>query len=697
MTTDKFNASLNSLLSEGRISHVINVLRRKCEGAVSLHPSLGDVMRRLDAVADTYSRLRQYLFAGNPDPGREKTIEGLKDELRSLGRRYLFIVNEDRLDPLFAEYRMQKVRGQSLAHLVSELSKTDFRISMASETEADVSSFIRRREDIVENIFRKVWSLPPDASADLDEIKKVLSGDFSFDVKSQIISALLLGLLKFFDPRKFSILLDAYESASDERIAARSLTAVVLVLSRWGRDAVADNRIQSQLRSLEDSILTYARLKEVVMTLIRTRDTDRVSREVNDAFNSTMRHISPEMLEKLQKEGLSVDAGETGLNPEWEKLMENSDIEEKMQNINDMQLEGMDVMMQTFSRLKSFPFFNSVANWFLPFSTRHSLAASLFSTFNEDGFTIMADATEMCAGDRFSFILGIMQMPEDKRNMLASSVNASLEMMRDHNKDRENVRRRSVFATEALSYARDIYRFAKLFPRRRDFFDPFEMPVDFLHLPLMESMLADREVILECADFYFNHGYYSTALPLFAELITRGEADRDIFEKTGYCFESEGDYSSALENYEKADLFSSDADRSSLWLLKKLAFTSKALGRYGKAAEHYRRALERNPEDLKTEFHLGSVLLRAGDVNRGKELISKVHYLDPEHKICNRIYNRLKGHEAFVSGNFNGALRLYEEARGDQEKAAYRRDLQAELLQLYPDSDRTLFQILLDF
>lgn len=697
MTNDKFNDSLNALLKEGRINHVINVLRKNCASGLGQHPDLVRVDNAVAQLSETYNRLREFMISGLPDPGRTDVYESVKAGLRAEARNYLFITNEDRPDSFFAEYRLQKIRNRSLTELLADYSKVGYHLEMALETGADPLPFQRKREELLEAIFRKVWVLPPWAASEREELSGSLKEDETpFELKSQIVSALLLGLLRFYDPAKFMLLIEAYEDQADERLEARILMAIVLVLDRWNKSAVAEPAVKEGLERIADSILTYTRLRDIVMTIIRTHDTDRVSREVKDAFTSTMKEISPEMLERLQRDGMAIDSAETGMNPEWEKLMKNKELEEKMQALNDMQLEGMDVMMQTFARLKSFGFFRSVSNWFLPFSASHSETAGLFKVFDREGFLAMADATEMCDGDRYSFVLGIMQMPEEKRNLLSAGIGASLEQIRDHLKDKFSIRRKSEFVTEALSFARDLYRFAKLFPRNRDFYDPFERPVDFLNIPVLSGLLKEEEVIGKAADFYFHHGYYAQALNLYEKVVAEGEAARGLFEKLGYCCQMTGDYASALENYEKADLFSTDADRSSSWLLKKLALCNKALGFYGQAAEFYRKLLEQNPDNLKLEFQLGSVLLRSGDVTEGKQLISKVHYLDPDYAPCARLYSRLKGHEAFISGNFAEALAFYKAARGEQELPLFHRDLIKEMEHLYPSADITALKILLD-
>ncbi|MCH5217310.1 MAG: hypothetical protein J1F07_01960, partial [Muribaculaceae bacterium] len=401
MSKDKFNDSIASLLSEGRINHVINVLRRKCAEGVAAHPDLAALDARLAAVADTYHRMRQFLIGGFPDPERERVLSGVKRELRELGRQYLFVCNENRLDPLFAEYRLQKVRHSDMTAIAEKYRKNLYRLEMAKETESDTEAFLRSGEELVEAAFRRAWAMPPAAADEREAVAGLLRDpDMEFALKSQLISGLLLGALRFNDPGKLELLLAAYEEADDERLEARALTAVVLILARWGNSAVASPAIEGRLSSISDSILTYTRLKDVVMTLIRTRDTDRVSREVTEAFNTTMKELTPEMLEKLQRDGMLADGAEGDINPEWERLMKNKDIEEKMKALNDMQLEGMDVMMQTFSRLKAFPFFRTMANWFLPFSAAHSAVSPLFENFSGEAFASMADATEMCSADR---------------------------------------------------------------------------------------------------------------------------------------------------------------------------------------------------------------------------------------------------------------------------------------------------------
>lgn len=43
-------------------------------------------------------------------------------------------------------------------------------------------------------------------------------------------------------------------------------------------------------------------------------------------------------------------------NPEWEELLNGSGLRDSLKEFGELQMEGSDVMMSTFSHLKSFPF-----------------------------------------------------------------------------------------------------------------------------------------------------------------------------------------------------------------------------------------------------------------------------------------------------------------------------------------------------
>ena len=82
--------------------------------------------------------------------------------------------------------------------------------------------------------------------------------------------------------------------------------------------------------------------------------------------------------------------------------MKESGIDNKIKEISELQLEGADVLMGTFANLKSFPFFNKMSNWFIPFYNDNSNIATVFEDQETgDTFKNMFETSRfMCNSDK---------------------------------------------------------------------------------------------------------------------------------------------------------------------------------------------------------------------------------------------------------------------------------------------------------
>lgn len=729
MTNDRFIANANSYLDQGRVNTVISVLLKRSRAHLHEFPDLKGVIERVEKLADTYKYMQEFLLKGMADPQREEIYRGIKNELRKELNNYLFITNtESSSDEFFSSYRLARLMEDNLHDLTEDYHKMEFNIIKASETEADPSHLMRKKEELLQKIFINVWVSPQWNTEQTEDIRRILteSGN-SFELKAQTLSALFLSLLKFYDEEKIKILVEAYNDCSDDRLAARLLTVLVLTVSRWHKEVSQNRDLTVRLESVTDSLLSYTRLRDVVMTLIKTRDTDRVSKEIKETFEMAMKNVTPEMLDKLRQEGLTIDAGELGENPEWEKIMKENNLEERMQEINEMQMNGMDIMIETFGKLKTFSFFRNLPNWFLPFNPHHSEIGARIDADKLRPIIEVADSIGICESDRYSFIFGLMQMPQDKIDAFLTQINGATEMIKEQFAEDNPRKRVSDFAKEAISFCRDLYRFFKLYPRKAQFFNIYENPIDFINLPVLNSIMKEEEILMLVSNFYFSYGYYDQARPLFEMIVQNGSADMEIYEKIGYCYQMGGDFASALDNYERAELFSSDASPVSTWLLRKLALCHKALNEYEEAARFYEKILERSTDDLQTETNLGNLQLLAGKVDEAVKHLSKVNYMDPANKNAARGYVRallkrgnsfdmvkslcenllgnnpdrqdyvLMGHASYATGDYENAARNYTLGAPDEKIGDYRNQLLEEINFIAPqDFDNVTFTILLD-
>ena len=717
------------LLNDGRLNIVIKSLLKRCEAGKNEFPDLAEVERKVKQYAVTYKYMQDFLMKGKEDNGRAALYSDIKSGLKQQLHNYLFITNtETSSDEFFSNYRLDKIStSQTLAELIAEYDRLLFRIEKARETESSTSHLVRRKEDILEKIFNRIWTSSPWRDETMETLSMALPDEnHTFELRAQIVSAIFLSLLKFYNEEKICLLIDTYINESDEVMAARLLLVIVFAIDIWKVQIKDSKEILIRLETMSDSLMTYTRLRDVAMTIVKTRDTDRVSNEIRSTFDIAMKKITPDLMNRLREEGMSVDMGEFGGNPEWKKIMKEDNLEERMQAISEMQMEGMDVMIETFGRLKTFPFFRYVSNWFLPFSTDRSEISAIFEAGKGKHLAMLADIIGMCASDRYSFALGFNQMPPDKRDMFLLQVGGASEIMEEQFKNEIKRRQDSTFSKALVSYARDIYRFFKLYPRNSHFLNVFGYPIDFIGLPVIGSLLDEPEIVNMIANFYFDYGYHDLALELLENVAQRGEVDMHIFEKIGYCYQMRGNFVNALANYEKADLFSSDVTPASNWLLRKLAFCNKALHLFPEAIKYYKILLERDPDDMGLETQLGDALLQSGNIQEGMEHLAKVHYIDPNNKHCTRSYikglllrrdikeaekesrkldpdswdftdKRLLGHLMFLSGNVEKASEFYLSSRNNMNLKEFRNQLLEEIIFLSSQQiDNVAFAILLD-
>lgn len=88
--------------------------------------------------------------------------------------------------------------------------------------------------------------------------------------------------------------------------------------------------------------------------------------------------LSPSLYNKINPTDIDPESGSPDPNPEWQELLEQSGIADKIKELNDLQMEGSDVFLSTFSGLKSFPFFQELGNWFRLFTSEHSAIQDIF-------------------------------------------------------------------------------------------------------------------------------------------------------------------------------------------------------------------------------------------------------------------------------------------------------------------------------
>lgn len=630
-TSDNNPQSLYSrtaaLTGQGRVKDSLVLLRRMA----AANPRL---TAELDQIENTYSLLTKYFLDGVRDDSRPRMLAELRLNLLDIADRLDRVRRAHEDSGLYySETRMMSYRPLSLRNLLGQYKDLTEKVTLKNQLGAPNLAEMKNREQILERIFNYVWTLGYDAKGDLKVVRDVVIASEREDaaLATLLVSALLMALLEWYDADKLQTLLSVYESSATEGLAAKSLTALILVLARHGERIAADRRLIERLEALKDSLISFRRLRETVRSIIRTRDTDRVTDKMRNEVLPGMMKLGPDMMRKLQEasEEGGMDAIEE--NPEWEEILNKSGLGDRIKELTEMQMEGADVMMVAFSNLKGFPFFSKMYNWFLPFSTDlsvlHEGAAGELMASGGAVNMLLENSGIMCDSDKYSFILALATMPADRRQVMTAQLEAQSEQMRENGLESSPKDGRPEYDVENEKYIRNLYRFFKLFSKHSEFADPFATPLDFQNLPVVAEILNESDVMETITEFYFKRGYYREALPMLRQLAEERGDDAHLWEKLGYAIEQlpECDIKEALACYMKAELLSPD----SRWLARRIGNAYGALGNWRMAEEYLVKACG-DSERVAEMLELAEAKRNAGHLTEAAKDLYKANYIEPE-------------------------------------------------------------------
>lgn len=571
--------------------------------------------------------------------------QGVKDEKRSsvlndILRQSFSLVDEcaECLSlPLSSDlYYVRKnslasVSLQELINNYSVLNKKQRLLSSAEMAESN-SSAIKSLKTQIEaaevDLFNKVWTTNPLAGNDLETLKGFFHDEsVATHVKCLISSALMLALIKFYDERKTLLLLELYQSSDDATLQLRALTGAVLAMFVHDNRIRLSGKIGMVLQGLAEMPQFTSDVRTIFIRLIKARNTKNISKQVENDFLSSLTNSRSDFLQKFRgaTPGSLSDIEE---NPMWQQWLEDSGLAKKMEELNELQLEGGDVFIATFSHFKSFPFFHTLANWFRSFTASHSAILAM----GDNASTIanaIASAPYMCDSDKYSACLSMEHLPEKERGNLSSQLseqnNAINEEFEDDvmsvEKQRDSIINRHI---------QDLYRFFNLFSRRGEFYPLFSTRFNLLTVPFLADIVNDGKTLELVAEFYFKHKFHDDAIYFYQKLLeTKPDNAAHIFQKIAYAYQCKGKLNDALTFYKRYEL----AFDNDIWNMRQIANCYQALKQYDMAIQYLRKAEEIEPENIKVALNIGHCLLETNKTEDALKQYFKVDFLnDSKHR-----------------------------------------------------------------
>lgn len=669
-------------VAEHRLRDAFAMARSLSEGMMNWEMS-----QEIERVEEGYRYMLEYASRGAEDPGRH-------DMVADLGEKVLQVVDRLERDNLkrdepslyFNTVRYEELqRDESISSLLETYDKlgrsgTMYGFDMGS---GNVRKTLPEREAMERRFFNKIWVTHPLSVEDASALERVTDGAiYPPYFKELVVWALVLGGLHYYDWRRIDLLLGAYRDGED-RLSAASLIGLMLMLHRW-RKRVLPKRVVDKLAAARERVGWLDDLRTVYMELVKTIDTDRITRKIRDEVVPEMLKLRPEIDKKINRKIDKLELSEMEENPEWQDMMEKSGLADKLKEMSEIQEEGGDVMMGTFEHLKAFPFFNEPSNWFLPFHASYSAFSGEGNGVMQPVADLIAAAPFLCDSDKYSFMFSVQHVPAAQRDMMLGQFKAhgdQLAELRASQLNAGNVDRKNIINKRIQS----VYRFFRLFRRKGEFPNPFASGVNLAEVSVLERDILSMDVLELVGQFYFSHGYYPQAMNIFRRIEADSAPGAELYQKMGYALQKMGDYEGAVSCYVKAEMLDSRSD----WTLRRLARCLMALHRPHEALERLRVLEERHPENVPTALAIGRCLVELERYGEAVGVYYKAEYLDEKsgkalrplawclmmerdfvqsHKYYEKVVERFEptqedylnmGHLALAEGNFKSAMNFY--------------------------------------
>ena len=581
-------------------------------------------------LENTYKYLLTYMENGLDDPSRLDIIANIKESLlRSNDLLLQTSLLADSSDLYSTIKRIDLHRQLTVQSRLNEFNESILR----SDAENYDSSKLSESATIaLINLFNSVFTMFGADDSDYEALGNFfINPNIPDYAKANVIAAILLGSIKYFDAKSLKILFDAYETVQSMIIKARIITSITLISVIHSDRLMKNDVLKTRFSILTEDAEAASLLKEAIISIIQVYDTDRVTTKMREEVIPGLMKINPEIIEKMRNLSSDSDDFLSDTNPDWENIIEKSGIQDKLQEINEMQMEGSDVMMTTFSQLKGYPFFNEMSNWFLPFLNNHPALESPQNNEDEPNYPNFTLA--MCDSDVYSFLFSLKSLPIDKRTIVLKNMEMQMkqaeEMLTSATGDNSVLQSKRTIK----HFLQDLYRFEKLFKRKYEFNDPFSKPILTEDLKFfIDLSLINPSALYYIAEFYFKHNYYGEAVNIYETANSLEGGNSYVWEKIGFCYDKLTQYNKAYDWYKRSELINPDSE----WIQKKLAVCLKKCGKYQDAIEYYEKVLEKKPEDYHLLMSAGQCFLNNGNPEKALQFFYHAEYLKPEKKTALR-------------------------------------------------------------
>lgn len=633
-------ADIQTKLSTQNLADTFPLLRRK-----SAEMGNWELTEEVESLWTTYQQMLQFMLQGMNDDQSERIRTNICQQLGFVASRL------ERLERLknnasekYVSIRKSLKNIPSFESIVNQLERVSSEMDEVAHDELlresirqyRMESLMEKHETALLNLFNWTWTSEVWQNVDNDLADRlILSDSIKTNDKAVFISAVTLSLLEFADVAKLLFLLDCY-LVEDEQVSTRALTGFLLAFHLHFYLFRHNQELKNRLLIYRDDASFVHDMYATMMQLQMSCTTDSVtSRMRNDIMPALMKGVMAKR--KFKEKDLDPDAFiEHGENPEW---MTDENMNKKMHEMAEMQLDGADIYYGTFSMMKGYSFFNEMPHWFYPFSLTDSHVPEL-KTFSNGKVNklirMILNGSPFCNSDKYSLCFTFNNLGSMAENAIEAQITSQIpdgldmdelsESEELHQPQKTDIRRHYVF---------DLYRFYYSYPYKHQFCNPFvllkEHPITPFSNSWLEKLMADdKEELAQYADFLMRKEFYQAALDIFNTLAVN-EFDvslASIWQKIGFCHQKLEHTTETIHAYTVAN----NIKPNSKWTLSHLASLCYANRQMDEAAKHYQELLQINPDSQKFLLGAAQALMHSHRHEEALPLLHKASYLD-EHSL----------------------------------------------------------------
>lgn len=632
---DSLNTLITNLLSGQRLREAFAALNTAAVGEMMF-----DISDRLKQLEQTYAYMLKYLTEGARDPERKKVLNDIISGVYHQLDLFTVAASEKDTPSLYFNVRRFNRHQQgansvekSLERWQAALNQANSMSSLYARAKQTDNGSLTTLESAETGLFNSIWTSFPLLKADAQRLVEVIDSPSTQLVAAvRFVSALGLAAQEFQDSNVLEALCDIYtNNAKKDDIKSRSVcvAALVWLISALYKYSVRKLPISTlnRLEALTDLDVWNRDVRLVFMELVRSRDTERINRAIREDIIPGMMALKPEIESKIKDmEGEDLSGMMFSDNPEWEEMLAKSGIEDKLKEFNDMQMDGSDVFMGTFSHLKNFPFFNDVVNWFTPLTEDNPQVDKLLDTHPEMSglVNLICQMPFLCDSDKFSMLLSVDMVPKEQLQLMLGHLAEQNEQMMDLKRQFVGITDADRRKADIRNYVHNLYRFVNLYRRKDEFYNIFSRDINLLKVNVLKDALMDPELLNLIGEFYFKHKYYSDSLAYFEALDRLGEFDATLYQKMGYACEKTGNIADAIKYYEQADLL----DGNSRWTKLRLAGAYRLADRMSEATEVLKKLNEEYPDDAEILLMMAFAYISADNYREALKHLYKLEFLE---------------------------------------------------------------------